>query len=57
MKRHTTKREIVLLNAGAGFFIAGYADSVRVGVELAGQAIDSGQAKETLEKMVELSNV
>jgi anthranilate phosphoribosyltransferase len=50
-------REIVLLNAGAGFFIAGYADSVRVGVELAGQAIDSGQAKETLEKMVELSNV
>ena len=49
-------REIVLLNAGAGLFIAGHADSVRVGVELAGQAIDSGRAKETLEKMVELSN-
>ncbi len=48
-------REIVLLNAGAGLFVAGRAESVRAGVGLAGQTIDSGRAQRTLEQMVALS--
>ncbi len=44
-------RDIVLLNAGAGLLIAGKADSVRDGIRLAGEAIDSGKAATTLERL------
>jgi anthranilate phosphoribosyltransferase len=48
-------RDIVLLNAGASLFIAGKADSVKAGITLAGQAIDSGAARETLNQLVKAS--
>jgi anthranilate phosphoribosyltransferase len=48
-------RDVVVLNAGAALFVAGRADSVSVGVTLAGQALDSGAAKTTLERMVQSS--
>ncbi len=51
-----TKRNAVLLNAGAALFVAGKADSVKAGVELAGEIIDSGKALATLEKVIEVSN-
>ena len=45
-------RNIVLLNAGAGLFIAGKADSVRAGIAIAADAIDSGGARRVLDALV-----
>ena len=52
---HGAPRDVVVLNAGAALFVAGRADSVSVGVKLAGQALDSGAARTTLDRMVEHS--
>ena len=51
------KRNAVLMNAGAALYIGGKADSMKEGVALAAQIIDSGKAKETLEKFISVSNV
>ena len=50
------KRNAVLLNAGAGLFVAKKADSIADGVKLAAELIDSGKATETLEKVIAVSN-
>jgi anthranilate phosphoribosyltransferase len=49
------KREIVLLNAGAGLACAGLADTMEQGVLLAAELIDSGQALERLHRLQEAS--
>ncbi len=51
------KRSAVLLNAGASLYIGGRADTMRDGVALAGELIDSGRALETLEKLIAASNL
>jgi anthranilate phosphoribosyltransferase len=48
-------RDVVLLNAGAALFIAGRASSVEDGIARAAQAIDRGEARRTLERMVAVS--
>ena len=48
-------RDIVLLNAGAALFIAGAASSVKDGIAKGSQALDRGEAKRTLERMVAAS--
>jgi anthranilate phosphoribosyltransferase len=48
-------RDVVLLNAGAALFIAGTASSVEDGIARASRAIDGGDAKRTLERMVSIS--
>jgi anthranilate phosphoribosyltransferase len=45
------RRDIVLLNAAAGLVAAGLAGDLKQGVELGAEAIDSGQAAVTLEKL------
>ena len=50
------KRNAVLLNAGAALYVAGKAESMKDGVALAAELIDSGKAYETLEKVIEISN-
>lgn len=50
------KRDAVLMNAGAAIYMAGKADSVQKGIDLAKEIIDSGKAAEQLAKFVELSN-
>ena len=50
------KRDIVLLNAGATLYVGGVAADIKEGIRLAGQAIDSGAALKTLEKLIEESN-
>jgi anthranilate phosphoribosyltransferase len=45
----------VLLNAGAALFIAGAARSVEDGIAIAARAIDGGDAKRTLERLVAIS--
>ena len=48
-------RDIVLLNAGAALLVAGRTASVREGVACAAAAIDSGAARDTLDRMVRSS--
>ncbi len=50
------KRDIVLMNAGAGLYVAGKADSIAAGIKLAADLIDSGAAYEKLEQMKKESN-
>lgn len=50
------QRNAVLLNAGAVLYIGGKADSMKEGVSLAAELIDSGKALQTLEKLIEASN-
>jgi anthranilate phosphoribosyltransferase len=45
-----------LLNAAAALVIADEAKNLRDGVERAFQALDSGAAKRTLERLVQVSN-
>ncbi len=50
------KRNAVLMNAGAGLYLGGKAESMKDGVALAAELIDSGKAMATLEKFIEVSN-
>jgi anthranilate phosphoribosyltransferase len=49
-------RDIVLLNAAAALLVAGKANTLRDGVALAAESIDSGKAKAVLEALVKLSH-
>ena len=44
------------MNAGAALYIGGKAESIRDGVRLAAELIDSGKAAATLKKLIEVSN-
>lgn len=46
------RRQVVLLNAGAGLYVAGKADSIAAGIKLAADAIDSGAAKAKLAQWI-----
>ena len=50
------KRDAVLMNAGASLYIGGKAESLREGIALAGELIDSGKAFAVLQKLIEVSN-
>ena len=45
------RRDIVLFNAAAALVAAGLADELKDGVAMAAEAVDSGQAAATLEKL------
>lgn len=49
-------RDIVLFNAAAALMVADQVSNLKDGVGLATSAIDSGKGKETLAKMVEITN-
>ena len=49
-------RDIVLFNAAAALLVAGKAKTLREGVALAAESIDSGKAKGVLEALVKLSH-
>ncbi|MBR3306266.1 MAG: anthranilate phosphoribosyltransferase [Lachnospiraceae bacterium] len=50
------KRNAVLLNSGAALCIGGKAESIKEGIALAEELIDSGKATGTLEKLIAVSN-
>lgn len=52
----TPYRDVVLLNAAAAFIVADKATFLKEGVALAADAIDSGRARETLRRLVAVSN-
>jgi anthranilate phosphoribosyltransferase len=49
-------RDIVLLNAGAALLVAGKAKTLREGVTLAAESLESGRAKGVLEALIKLSH-
>lgn len=49
------KRDVVLLNAAAAIIAGGLADDFKEGLEIGAQSIDSGNAKGTLKKLMEIS--
>lgn len=49
------KRNAVLLNAAAGLYVGGKAETMADGVKLAGELIDSGKAMKTLEMFIKES--
>jgi anthranilate phosphoribosyltransferase len=49
------KRDIVLLNASAAIVAGGGAENLRDGVQIAAESIDSGKAKISLKKLIELT--
>lgn len=44
------------MNAGAALYIGGKAGSMKEGIVLAAQLIDSGKALRTLKQLIEVSN-
>ena len=50
------RRDIVLLNAGAGLYIAGKAETLADGVKLAAELIDSGAALKKVDELRRASN-
>ncbi len=51
------RRNAVLLNTGAALYIGDKAETITDGIKLAAEIIDSKKAMETLEKLIELSNL
>ena len=49
------RRNAVLMNAGAALYIGGRAESIKEGILLAGELIDSGKAADVLQRLVEVS--
>jgi anthranilate phosphoribosyltransferase len=50
-------RDVVLLNAGAALFIAGAVSSIQDGIRRSAQAIDSGDARRTLQQLAAVSTL
>ena len=50
------KRDVVLLNAAAALVAAKKAEDFRIGITIAAESIDSGQALKKLEQLIQLSN-
>lgn len=55
-KEKGPRKDIVVLNAAAAIIVGGLAQEFAQALQIVGQAIDSGQAAQRLEKMIEVSN-
>lgn len=49
-------RDVALLNAAAALVVAGKANGLKDGVQLAAKSVDSGEAKKRLDRLVAVSN-
>ena len=54
--REGPRRDVVLINAAAAIAVGGRAEDMTAGLELARASIDSGRARQALERLVEVSN-
>ena len=50
------QRDVVLLNAAAAMVVGGLAEDMTAGLEVARASIDSGKARQALDRLVEVSN-
>jgi anthranilate phosphoribosyltransferase len=55
-KEKGVKRSVVLLNAGVALYVAGKANSIQDGIDIAKESIDSGKALEKLNKLKDWTN-
>jgi anthranilate phosphoribosyltransferase len=53
---HSPSREVVVMNAAVGFYVAGKCDAIPDGRALAENSIDSGNASRALEQLRKVSN-
>ncbi len=53
---HSAYRDIVLINSGAALMIAGLANDIPTGIDMAATSISSGKARAALSHLVDLSN-
>jgi len=51
--KKSSYRDIAVLNSAAALYVAGTAKTIKEGIGIAEKAIDSGKAKEVLEKLIE----
>jgi anthranilate phosphoribosyltransferase len=49
-------RDVVLLNSGAALYVSGKAATTQDGIGLAAESIDSGNARQKLSQLVEMTN-
>jgi anthranilate phosphoribosyltransferase len=49
------KRDMVLLNASAAFVAAGLCDNFKEGIQIAADSIDSGNAQDKLDQLIEFT--
>ena len=49
-------RDVVLLNSGAALYVSGSAGSIKDGMRLAAESIDSGRARDKLDLLVRVTN-
>jgi anthranilate phosphoribosyltransferase len=54
--KKSARRDVVLLNAAATLVAAGKAETIRDGIPLAEQSLDSGAARAKLEALVRFTN-
>ncbi len=50
------QRDVVLLNSAAAMVVGGLAEDITAGLEVARESIDSGKARQALDRLVEVSN-
>ena len=50
------QRDVVLLNAAAAIVVGGRAEDITAGLKVAQESIDSGKARQALDRLVEVSN-
>ena len=50
------QRDVVLLNSAAAVVVGGLAEDITAGLEVARESIDSGNARQALDRLVEVSN-
>ncbi len=55
--RKSAYREAVLFNAGALIYVSGKVETIKDGVDLAREALDSGKSKDKLDQWVKVSNI
>src|SRR5918996_1099960 len=49
-------RDVILLNGGAALYISASATTIQDGIRLAAESIDSGKARQKLQRLVEMTN-
>jgi anthranilate phosphoribosyltransferase len=54
--RKNPQRDITVMNAGAALYVSGRAQTVREGIILAEEAIDSQAARKKLQALIEMTN-
>ena len=52
----SARRDVVILNAAAALVVAGRADTIAAGMPMAKESLDSGAAREKLEKLAEFTS-